>query len=72
MIDLYKKYYDWIDWSVYDGLDVDEQDELEQEHVRKYGLNHILKPDAPPEAVAAWKEDARVTKEAASRGEIVD
>ena len=70
--DLYRKYCDWIDWSVYDGLDVDEADELEEEHIRKYGLNHVLKSDAPPEAVRAWKEDARIEKEARKRGEVID
>ena len=72
MPDYYKQYYDWIDWSVYDGLSDDERDALEAEHVRKYGLNHVLKPDAPPEAVKAWKLDAEQTREAAKRGEIIN
>ena len=72
MDDLYKKYYDWIDWSVYDGLSVDEQDELEEKHREKYGLNHILKPGAPLEAVMAWREDARRTREADKEGDIIN
>ena len=71
-MDLYKEYYDYIDWSVYDGLSLEEQEALEEEHRKKYGLNHVLKPDAPPEAVEAWKEDARRTREADQKGEIID
>ena len=72
MRDFYKEYYDWIDWSVYEGLSDEESDELEAEHVKKYGLNHVLRSDAPPEAVAAWKADAEQTKEARKRGEIIN
>ncbi len=72
MGELYKKYCDWIDWSVYEGLDDDEGDALEEEHFKKYGLNHVLRKDAPPEAVAAWEEDARQSRNAAARGMIID
>lgn len=72
MLSYYEIYYDWIDWSVYDGLSMEEQEELEEEHAKKYGLNHVLRPDAPPEAVEAWKADAELTREADKRGEIID
>lgn len=72
MPDYYKLYCDWIDWSVYDGLSDEEQDELEAEHVEKYGLNHILRPDAPKEAVEAWEADAKQTREAEERGVILN
>lgn len=71
-MDYYKQYYDWIDWSVYDGLTDEEQEELEAEHVEKYGLNHVLKPDAPPEAVEAWEKDAIQSRRAAESGEIIN
>ena len=58
--------------NFYDGLDDEESDALEEEHLKKYGLNHILRKDAPPEAVAAWKEDARQSKEADARGMTID
>ena len=69
---LFAQYYDWIDWSVYEGLSLEEQDELEEEHRRKFGLNHILKVDAPQSAVEAWEEDARRTREADKKGVIID
>ncbi len=72
MGDYYSKYYKWIDWSVYDGLSIEEQDELEEEHIKKYGLNHILRPDAPQEAVEAWEADCKQTREAAKRGVIIN
>ena len=72
MIDLYKKYCDWIDESVYEGLTDEEYEELREEHHEKYGLLDVLRPDAPPEAVEAWKEDCRLTKEAEAEGKILD
>ena len=72
MPDYYKIYYDWIDWSVYDGLTEDERDELEAEHHEKYGLNHVLRPDAPKEAVEAWELDAAQTRRAEKAGEILN
>lgn len=72
MPDYYKQYCDWIDWSVYDGLSVEESDALEEEHVEKYGLNHVLRPDAPKEAVEAWKLDAIQTREAREAGIIIN
>lgn len=71
-MDLYKEYCDWIDWSVYDGLSLEEQEDLEEEHKRKYGLNHILRKDAPPEAVRAWREDALRTRKADKKGLVID
>jgi len=72
MDDLYKAYYDWIDWSLYDGLSDDEQEELEEKNRKKYGLNHILKPGAPLSAVKAWREDARRTREADKEGIVIN
>lgn len=72
MGDLYKQYCDWIDWSIYEGLSEEESDELEEKNRKKYGLNHILRADAPLEAVKAWREDARRTREADKKGEIID
>ena len=72
MPDYYKLYYDWIDWSVYEGLSDEEQDELEEEHIEKYGVNHILKKDAPREAVEAWKKDCEQTILARAKGEIIN
>ena len=71
-LELFKRYNDWIDWSVYDGLDLEEADALEEEHAEKYGVSHVLRPDAPPEAVAAWDEDCRQTKKAREEGIIID
>ena len=71
-MDHYKEYYDWIDWSVYDGLSTEEQDKLEEEHRKKYGVNHVLKPNAPYEAVLAWREDGRQTREADKKGFILN
>lgn len=72
MFDFYKQYYDWIDWSVYEGLSVDESDTLEEEHELKYGVSHVLRSDAPPEAVEAWKKDCELSKEARETGLIID
>ncbi len=72
MPDYYEQYCDWIDWSVYDGLSIEESDALEEEHVEKYGLNHVLRPDAPKEAVEAWKADAKQTREAREAGIIIN
>ena len=72
MLSLFKQYYDWIDDSIYDGLTEEEADALEGRIEEKYGLLHILRKDAPPEAVAAWKEDSRVTMEAKKQGLILD
>lgn len=70
MDDLYKKYYDWIDWSIYDGLSDEEREEVEEKNRQKYGINHILKAGAPLEALLAWKEDAMQTREADKEGKI--
>lgn len=72
MNDLYKLYYDWIDWEMFDGLSDEETEELENKNRDKYGLNYILKPGAPLEAVNAWKEDARRTREAEKEGKILN
>ena len=72
MSDLYKEYYKWIDWSVYDGLSSEERADLEEKHRKKYGINHILKAGAPKEAVMAWREDAKQTREAEKEGKIID
>ncbi len=69
---LYKKYSRWIDESIYEGLDNDECDELQDKLAEKYGVPCVLRPDAPPEAVAAWKEDGRITGEAWAKGIIID
>ena len=69
---LFAQYYDWIDWSVYEGLSLEKRDELEEEHRRQFGLNHILKACAPQSAVEAWGEDARRTREADKKGIIID
>ena len=70
--DLYKQYYDWIDWDVYDGLSYEEQEALEEKHRQKYGLNHILKAGAPIEAVKAWKADAERTRKADKEGKVIN
>ena len=72
MPDYFEQYYDWIDWDVYKGLSLREQHELQAKHKEKYGLNHILKPGAPLEAVMAWREDARRTREADEEGKIIN
>lgn len=72
MLDLYRKYYDWIDWDMFDGLSDEEREKLEDKNREKYGLNYILRSDAPLEAVLAWREDARQSKEADKDGEIID
>ena len=72
MTDLLSKYWDWIDESIYDGLTDEEAEELDEENTRKNGIRFVLKKDAPPEAVAAWKEDGRLRKEATERGVVID
>ena len=72
MNDLYKKYYDWIDWSIYDGLSMSERFALEAKNRAKYGVNHILKAGAPKEAVMAWREDAKQTRDADKEGRIIN
>jgi hypothetical protein len=72
MDDLFKQYYDWIDWDMFEGLSEEEQEALEEKNRKKYGLNYILKPGAPLEAIKAWKEDARQTREAEAKGEILN
>ena len=72
MLDLYKKYYNWIDRSIYEGKSLEECEELQEENKKKYGLNHVLRKDAPPEAVAAWEEDCRQTREADAEGLILN
>ena len=70
--DLYKQYYDWIDWSEFDGLSLEEQDDLEDKNQEKYGLPYTLKANAPIEALKAWREDAKRTREANKKGEIIN
>lgn len=72
MPDYYEQYYDWIDWSVYDGLSEEEREKLEEKHIDQYGLSQVLKPDAPPEAYDAWRKDAIRTIQAKKEGEIVN
>lgn len=70
--ELMELYDGWEDNSIYDGLDDDEAWDLNEELQEKYGLAYILRPDAPPEAVAAWKQHSKMIMEAAARGIIVD
>ena len=72
MGELFKLYCEWIDDSIFDGLNYDEADDLEEELTEKYGVPHILRKDAPPEAVEAWKEDCRISKKARTEGNIID
>ena len=72
MDDLYKRYFDWIDWDEYKGLSSEEQAELEEKNKKKFGLNHTLKAGAPLDAVNAWKEDAKRTREADKKGIIIN
>lgn len=77
-VELLMLYSDWIDYSIFDGLDTDKDDDYEKyceisdELGDKYGVECVLRPDAPPEAVAAWKEDGRRTAEANAKGYIID
>lgn len=78
-VELLDLYFKWIDYSIFDGLDPDNNDEDYAKYCEicdklsaKYGVECVLRPDAPPEAVAAWKEDGRRTAEAAAQGYIID
>ncbi len=77
-VELMMIYDKWVDNSVFDGLDTLNDDDYEKyceicdELTDKYGIACVLRPDAPPEAVAAWKEDGRRTAEAAKQGFIID
>ncbi len=78
-VELFDLYFKWIDYSIFDGLDPDNNDddyekygEICDELGDKYGVECVLRPDAPPEAVAAWKEDGRRTAEANAQGYIID
>lgn len=72
MPDYYKIYYPYIDWSIYEGLSDEEADELSDKNREKYGLSHILKAGAPLEAVKAWREDARRSREADRQGLVIN
>lgn len=52
-------YKDWEDDTFYKGMDEEEAEAKEEELYQKYGQRIPLKKDAPPEAVAAWKEEGR-------------
>lgn len=77
-VELLMIYSDWIDYSIFDGLDTDDDEdyakycEMCDELGDKYGVECVLRPDAPPEAVAAWKEDGRRTAEANAKGITLD
>ena len=60
---LYIQYAEWIDHSVYEGLSQEEREKLEEEHKREYGLNHVLRADAPESAVEAWKRQGQRARE---------
>ncbi len=70
--ELWLLYRDWIDYSIYDGLDDDQADELMEKLEEECGATDPLRPDAPPEAVAAWEERNRRNREAARQGIIID
>ena len=72
MGDLYEIYSPYIDWEIYEGLSDEEVEELQEKNFKKYGLNHILRADAPLEAVKAWREDAKRTKAARKEGKILN
>lgn len=72
MSELWEKYKDWIDESIYDGLTDEEHDELEDKLEKEFGMSWILRKDAPQEAVSAWEEESRIRLEAAKKGIIVD
>ncbi len=69
---LFKKYSEWVDTSIYQGLSDEERKALKSKIVRETGLTWVLRPDAPPEAVEAWKADSKETKEAWAKGYIID
>ena len=70
--DLFKSYCDWIDWSEFDGLSLEEQDDLEDKNQKEYGVPYKLKPDAPPEAREAWRKDGIITREANRIGLVIN
>lgn len=70
--DLFKQYKDWIDWSQFNGLSYEEQEDIQEKNRSKYGLNYILKPDAPESVKEAWKQDALRSRRADREGIVVN
>lgn len=75
MFELWLRYKDWIDDSIFDGIDdedIDAQDAIIEQIQEKYCMGCVLRPDAPKDAKDAWEEESRLRKQARAEGIMID